>query len=61
MNKAYLIDVHYATFGIVTNTSVITDLAIITEAAPIAAWMIGKQLRDIKPWLLSKKAKVWTV
>jgi len=58
MNKAYSIDVHYATFAIVTNTSVITDLAVITDAPPIGAWMIGKKLRDIKPWLLSKKAIV---
>lgn len=44
--------VSYATFGIISRDGVIID------AAPIARWMVSKRLTEVKPWLLSKKAKV---
>jgi hypothetical protein len=52
MERVFLIDLHYACFGIVANGNTVT------EAAPIAAWMKGKTLQEIRPWLLAKKAKV---
>ena len=48
----FYIKLSYATFGI----SSIND--IINNTAPIAQWMKGKKLIEIKPWLISKKAKV---
>jgi hypothetical protein len=50
--RFFWVDIHYATFGIEANNNTVT------LAAPIAKWMIGKTLQEIKPWLLSKKAKV---
>jgi hypothetical protein len=52
MERVFLIDVHYACFGIVANDGTVV------ESAPIAAWMRGKTLQEIRPWVLSKKAKV---
>jgi len=52
MERVFLIDLHYACFGIVANADTVTD------AAPIAAWMKGKTLQEIKPFLVRKKAKV---
>jgi hypothetical protein len=54
MEKWYWVDVGFACYGIVYAD----DKRCITSAAPIAKWMIGKTLEDIKPYLLSKKAKV---
>lgn len=51
--KLYWVDVGYACFGMVAN-----DKDIIVDVAPIAKWMLGKSLQQVKPWLLSKKAKV---
>jgi len=42
----------YATFGIISFNNVVVD------AAPIATWMKGKYLKDLRSWLISKKAKV---
>lgn len=50
--RLFLIDIHYACFGIVSVNNYIT------ETAPIAAWMKGKALTEVKPWLLKKKAKI---
>ena len=49
----YYISLPYATFGIIAENNIVID------AAPIAKWMIGKHLiREVKQWLISKKAKV---
>jgi len=48
--RLFLIDIHYACFGIESVFDIVSD------APPIARWMIGKELKEIKPWLLSKKA-----
>jgi hypothetical protein len=45
-------DLHFATFGFETTDNVVTS------AAPIFSWTIGKTLQDIKPYLLKHKAKV---
>lgn len=50
--RRFYCDIGYATFGIISKDSIVID------TAPIAKWMIGKTLIQIKPWLLSKKAKV---
>lgn len=50
--RAFLVDIGYACFGIVSHNSIVTD------APPIAKWMVGKALHEIKPWLLSKRARV---
>lgn len=52
MIRLFWVDIHYACFGIVSINN------IITEAPPIATWMIGKTLQCVKPWLIKKKAKV---
>lgn len=52
-NKRYFwINLPYACFGIISLDGMIID------TAPIAAWMKGKNLQDIKPWLKKKKAAV---
>jgi len=50
--RIFIIDVHYACFGIVATGEVVTD------AAPIAAWMKGKKLQEVRGWLIGRKAKV---
>lgn len=50
--RLFWISLPYATFGIISLDG------IVIAAAPIAQWMVSKTLTDIKPWLLSKKAKV---
>jgi hypothetical protein len=50
--RSFWISLSYATFGIESLANKVTD------AAPIAKWMVDKTLQEIKPWLLSKKAKV---
>jgi hypothetical protein len=52
MERCFWIDIKYATFGIISQDGIVID------AAPIAAWMISKSLTEVKPWLLSKGAKV---
>lgn len=52
MERFFWIDLHYACFGIESKAGIVTD------AAPIAAWMKGKTLQEIKPFLVRKKAKV---
>ena len=42
----------HATFGIVSENETIK------EAAPIAKWMIGKSLKEIKPYLKKHNATV---
>lgn len=52
MERFFWVDVTFACFGIVAIDNRIT------EVAPIASWMKGKTLQQIKPWLLRKKATV---
>lgn len=54
MGKATLfwVDIGYACFGVESNND------IVIAVAPIAKWMLGKRLQDIKPWLLKRSAKV---
>jgi hypothetical protein len=52
IHRQFWIDIHYACFGIIA----VDD--IITAAPPIVAWMVSKQLTEVKPWLLRKKARV---
>ena len=46
------IDIGYACFGMSSKDDIIVDVA------PIGNWMKGKLLKEIKPWLIKKKAKV---
>lgn len=48
----FWIDLGYACFGIQSIGEKIST------APPIGKWMVGKDLQEIKPWLLKKKAKV---
>lgn len=50
--RSFWIDIHYACFGIISQDGIVTD------TAPIAAWMKGKSLQEVKPWLVKKKAVV---
>lgn len=50
--RLFWIDIHYSCFGIVA----VGDT--VTIAPPIAAWMIGKGLTEIKPFLKDRKAVV---
>lgn len=52
MERFFWIDLHYACFGIESKADVVTN------SPPIAAWMKGKTLQEIKPFLVRKKAKV---
>lgn len=52
VERLFWCDVGYAVFGIISVNDVIT------KAAPIAAWMVGKKLTDVKPFFLKKKARV---
>lgn len=51
--RAFWVDIGYACFGIASDGA-----GVVREAAPIAAWMIGKTLAEIKPFLLNRSAKV---
>ena len=51
--RAFWVDIGYACFGIASDGE-----GMVREAAPIAAWMVGKTLAEIKPFLLKKRAKV---
>jgi len=52
MKRFLYISISYATFAIESTEN------IVTLTPPIAKWMRGKSLQQIKPWLLKKKAKV---
>lgn len=52
MLRLFWVDIGYACFGVESKD----DKVIYT--APIVKWMTGKTLKEIKPWLVSKKAKV---
>ena len=41
-----------ATFGILATDGIVTDVA------PIASWMKGKKLEELRGWLIGKKATV---
>ena len=51
--RLFWTDVGYACFGIEAD-----DRGVITDVPPIAWWMKGKRLREVKPWLKSKNAKI---
>jgi len=51
--RVFWVDIGYACFGIASDSR-----GVVREAAPIAAWMIGKTLAEIKPFFLKKRAKV---
>ncbi len=51
--RCFWVDLGYACFGIAADGD-----GVVREAAPIAAWMLGKTLQEIKPFLLRKGAKV---
>lgn len=55
MTSLYQIDIGYACFDIEETNG------IITFAAPIAGWMIGKKLSFVLSWLEKKKAKIQQV
>jgi len=48
-----MIDLPYACFGIE-----IDDHGIVTKAAPIGRWMVGKRINDVLRWAVSKGATV---
>lgn len=48
----FWIDVNYACYGLGSRGGVITD------TPPIAAWMKGKRLENLRWWFKEKKAKV---
>ena len=50
MQRLFWIDLHYACFGIESEADTVT------AAPPIAAWMRGKSLTEIKPFLIRKGA-----
>lgn len=51
--RCFWVDLGYARFGIAADGN-----GVVRKAAPIAAWMLGKTLQEIKPFLLRKGAKV---
>ena len=51
--RGFWVDLGYACFGIGADAR-----GVVCEAAPIAGWMVGKTLQEIKPFLLRKGAKV---
>jgi hypothetical protein len=50
--QLYRVDLPYACFGIVGVNS------IVMEAAPIAGWMVGKHLDDMKSWTARKGGSI---
>jgi hypothetical protein len=48
--RAFWVDIGYACFGIASDKA-----GVVREAAPIAAWMIGKTLEEIKPFFLKRQ------
>jgi len=51
-DRFFWVDIGYACFGIGSQNGTVC------YAAPIAAWMVGKTLAEVRPWLLAKKATV---
>jgi hypothetical protein len=49
----YYTIIPYACFGVVVSTN-----GIIIETAPIAKWMIGKHINEIKLWVNKKSGKI---
>lgn len=49
LNGYYDIVLPYATFAIITDKR-----DIVIEAAPIAAWMVGKDLETVSAWVAKK-------
>jgi hypothetical protein len=50
--RLFWVSLPYATFGIVSRHGRVYD------TAPIAKWMIGKPLEDLRGWMRLKKAIV---
>lgn len=56
MERLFQITIDYGRFK--ACYGIISENNTIVAAAPIAAWMVGKTLQKVKPWLLEKKAIV---
>lgn len=54
MSKTIWVNLPYATFGITVERGIVTD------AAPIGKWMIGKNTPFIREWI-TKKGGRWAV
>ena len=48
-----MVDVGYACFGVYFSTE-----GVCSEVPPIAKWMIGKSIDEIRKWVKSKKGKM---
>ena len=48
--RKFWISLSYATFQINE------DKGVVVFAAPVANWMVGRALEQIRPWLLKKKS-----
>ena len=49
----FMVDVGYACFGVYFSTE-----GVCSEVPPIAKWMIGKSIDEIRKWVKSKKGKM---
>lgn len=49
----YIVYLAYATFGIEINRAYKA-----VKTAPIAKWMVGKTLQQIKDWVIKKQGKI---
>ena len=53
-DRLYRVDLSYACFGIVVG-----DDNVVTSAAPIGCWMVGKNLvREVVPWVVRRNGKI---
>ena len=52
LTRTFWVDIGYACYGIIAENGRVID------AAPIASWMIGRTLKEIRPFLVRKRAIV---
>jgi hypothetical protein len=52
-NTLYYITIPYACFGIEVNIN-----SIVVNTAPIAEWMVGKHINEVKSWIGKKGGKI---
>ena len=52
MQRFFRVDVGFACFGIEAKEGKVSAVA------PVAGWMLGKTLGEIRPYLVSKRARV---
>lgn len=52
-NTLYYITIPYACFGIEVNIN-----SIVVNTAPIAKWMVGKHINEVKSWIDKKGGKI---